>query len=107
MFPCIPTTENDFFTKLFDEARANITQEQAAFEPIKDQYEAVMAQVKEIIDSITDAASATKAAADIPALEHALTSKKEARAMLTAKTKELGLTWNTKAKEYQAAEAEG
>lgn len=84
---------NDFLTRLFDQAKANITAESLAFAPVKAQYDTVMAQVTEIINGVVDIETANAAAVQIPALEHALTSKKEASAMLKAKTDALGIKY--------------
>ena len=100
-------TPNDFLTKLFDEARANIASEQEAFGPIKEQYEQAMSEVREIIDSITDGVTATRAVNSIPGINHALTSLKEARAMFGDKVKALGLVWDAEKKEYTASSKEG
>ena len=93
-------TQNDFMTKLFEQARQNIISENNAYAPQKAQYEETMAQVKAIVDGVTDAASATEAAQVIPTLPHALTSKKEAGAMLLARTNALGLKWDKAAGAY-------
>jgi len=84
---------NDFLTRLFDQAKANIAAESQAFAPVKAQYDAVMAQVVEIIDGVMDIETANAAAVQIPELAHALTSKKEASAMLKAKTDALGIKY--------------
>ena len=97
---------NDFLTKLFEKAKGAIAAENAAYAPIREQYGNVMAQVQEIINGVTDIDTATAAAVSIPALDHALTSKKEAGAMLTAKTKALGLKWNKEAGCYVSAKEE-
>jgi len=93
--------KNDFLTRLFAEARANIAAEVEAFAPEKERYETVMAEVYEIIDGITTVEEANAAAVSIPAFKHALTSMKEASAMLKAKTAELGFVWNKAQKTYQ------
>lgn len=84
---------NDFLTRLFETAKANIAAEDEAFAPIREQYKEVMEQVKVIVDGVTDIDSANAAVATIPTMEHALTSKKEASAMLKAKTDALGLKY--------------
>ena len=84
---------NDFITRIFDTAKANIAAEDEAFAPIREQYKAIMAQVQVIVDGVTDIESANAAVATIPGMEHALTSKKEASAVLKAKTDALGLKY--------------
>lgn len=95
---------NDFLTRIFDKAKANIEAENEAFAPIREQYEKTMIQVQDIIENIIDAETANAAVSSIPALEHVLTSEKEARAMLKAKTDELGLK-HTKSGGYVPKEA--
>lgn len=94
---------NDFLTRLFGQAKASIAAENEAFAPLKAQYDNVMAQVSEIINGVSDIETANAAAVQIPALEHALTSKKEASAMLKAKTDALGLKYTKEG--YVAKEA--
>ena len=62
-----------------------------------------MAQVSEIINGVSDIETANAAAVQIPTIEHALTSKKEASAMLKAKTGALGLKYTKEG--YVAKEA--
>lgn len=100
-----PNDKNDFLTRLFEEARKNIEAENEAFAPIKEQYDAVMIEVNKIIDGIETAEDATAAAASLPKLDHALTSKKEALGLLTAKASALGLVWVKADKVYKQAEA--
>lgn len=87
------TDTNDFLTRIFETAKANIAAEDAAFAPIREQYKEVMAQVTVIINGVTDAESANAAVMTIPGMDHALTSKKEASAMLKAKADSLGLKY--------------
>lgn len=100
-----PADRNDFLTTLFEKARANIAAEAEAFAPVKDQYDKVMEEAKAIIDAIKTAEDATAAVESIPKLDHALTSKKEASALLAAKAAELGFTFDKKEKKYVPAEA--
>ena len=86
-------TANDFISKIFDEARQNIADEENIFAPQRKQYETVMKDVAKLIDGIKDAKSANAAAEQLPKLEHALTSLQEARALLKDKTKELKLKY--------------
>lgn len=95
---------NDFLTRIFDKAKANIEAENEAFAPIREQYDKTMIQVQDIIENIVDAETANAAVSSIPALEHVLTSEKEARAMLKARTDELDLKY-TKSGGYVPKEA--
>lgn len=92
--------KNDFLTHLFERARTTITTENEAFAPQKAQYEAVMETVKEIISGISTIEDANAAASTLPTLDHALTSMKEASAMLTTKTKECGWKWSKEKSSY-------
>lgn len=100
----IPTVganeKNDFLTNLFEKARANIEADNKTFAPQKEQYDTVMQTVNEIVSNISTVEEATAAITALKSLEHALTSKKEASALLAAKTKELGFTFDIKSKSY-------
>ena len=85
--------KNDFLTKLFETARANIDAENTASAGKRDAYEQIMETVRAIVDAVDDAESATAAATELGSMEHALTSKTEARAMLAKRCSELGLKW--------------
>ena len=56
-------------------------------------HDSISLEVKEIIDGVTDINTANDAATTLPALEHSLTSKREASAMLKEKTDALGLKY--------------
>lgn len=100
-----PEDSNDFISRLFDQAKANIAAETKAFEPMKEQYDRVMQTVRDMIATVVDVETANRAAKDIPALAHALTSKKEASAMLKEKTDSLGLRYSNSAGGYIKKEA--
>lgn len=95
-----PNDPNDFITRLFDQAKANIAAEAEALAPIKEQYERVMDTVRQMVDTVIDIETANRAAKDIPTLAHALTSKKEASALLNEKVKSLGLKYSASAGGY-------
>lgn len=101
--PALTDCKNDFMTRLFDEARRNIRAENDVFASLKEQYEKTMVRVAEILEGVVDIETANAAAESIPELEHALTSKKEASAMLKAKANELGLKY-TKEEGFVAKE---
>ena len=86
--------KNDFISKLFDEARANIEHENDSFVEQKQQYGRVMAQVKIVVDAVKDAESANAAVAELMGYAHALTSQKEASVMLNEKAASLGLKYS-------------
>lgn len=97
-----PGMPNDFMTKLFERARQSIIAETEELGKQKKQYDEVMADVKTLVENVVDVDSANLALATISDMEHALTSKKEAGAMLTAKAKEMGLKFDGKARTYVA-----
>ena len=104
-----PADKNEFLTNLFEKARANIEADNEAFTPLKEQYDATMIEVRKILDNIKTVDDANAAVASLPSLNHALTSKKEASALLSEKAKELGFTWDKASKGYivPAAESAG
>lgn len=93
-------TPNDFMTKLFEKARQSIIAENEAYAPQKAKYEEVMGDIHTIIENVIDMDSANLALDTISNLDHALTSKKEAGAMLNAKAKELGLKYSKEVGAY-------
>ena len=102
-----PNDTNDFITRIFAQAKANIAAEAEAYAPIKAQYEAVMETVRKMVDTVTDAESADKVSADIQALAHASTSLKESSKMLKDKAASLGLRYSASAKGFIKAPKEG
>ncbi|MDE6591030.1 MAG: ATP-binding protein, partial [Oscillospiraceae bacterium] len=68
---------NDFMTKLFNQAKANIKAEAEIFAPLREQYEVAMAEGRAIVDTIVDADTANEAMPKIKEIQHALTSKNE------------------------------
>ena len=96
--------KNDFITRLFDTARKNIQAENDVFTPQKKKYEDAMAKVAEILSGVTNLDELNAAYASIGALDHALTSKKEAGVKLNAKAKELGCVFDKAAQAYKVKE---
>ena len=99
------TDTNDFLTRLFEEARSNIEADNEAFAPVREQYKKTMQSVRDALDAVTDAQTATDAASYVASLTHVLTSQKEARALLKEKTDSIGLKWNKETGKYEAQEA--
>ena len=99
------TDTNDFLTRLFEEARSNIEADNEAFAPVREQYKHTMQSVRNALDAVTDAQTATDAASYVASLTHVLTSQKEARALLKEKTDSIGLKWNKETGKYEAQEA--
>jgi len=102
-----PSDKNDFLTRLFDKARTQIQDEVKALNPIKEQYETVMAAAKELIGSATTVDDLNAAKDAIGGMEHALTSKAECGALLKAKAKEIGAVLDKATKTYKAEEVQG
>ena len=94
---------NEFLTKLFAKVRDNLAKESASLAPQKEQYEAAMKEAELIVAEVQSPEDVPVAAKKIKGLAHALTSEKEATAMLKARLTELGIVWNktTKAYEYK------
>lgn len=102
-----PNDENNFISKLFDIAKANIAAEADAYAPIKAQYDAVMETVRKMLESVTDAESANKVSADIQALAHASTSLRESSKLLKDKAASIGLVYSKSAAGFIKAPKEG
>ena len=96
---------NDFLTKLFARVRENLAKESKELAPQKDTYAEAMKEARNICEAVNapdDVALAAKAIGMIP---HALTSEKEAKAMLKARIAELGIVWDKAEKAYKYAES--
>ena len=95
---------NEFLTKLFAKVRDNLAKESASLAPQKAQYETAMKEAELIVAEVQAPEDVPVAAKKIKGLSHALTSEKEATAMLKAKIAELGIVWDKSAKVYRYAE---
>ena len=60
-----------------------------------------MLEARLIVDGVETPEDVSDAAKSIKALNHALTSEKEATALLKAKLAALGIVWNKQAKQYE------
>lgn len=96
---------NDFLTKLFAKVWKNLSKEAANADVEQKQYEEVMKRCKALVESIEDPNTAYNAIKEITSLPHVTTSFKEAKAMFTAKCKELGLVYDKEKKAYVYKEA--
>ena len=92
---------NDFLEKLFAEYNASCEREMAELEEMRERYEAVMREGREIIAGIHDAQSANQLLTRMSQLAHALTSEAELRHEWGARCRELGLVWDKAAKIYR------
>ena len=95
-----PGQKNDFLTRLFEEAKANLAHDMEVFAPQKDAYNQAMTGGKKLIEDAKDLVALTIAAATIKEMPHALTSKAELGAMLGDKAKALGGTWKKEENKY-------
>ena len=91
---------NDFLTRLFGKVKANLQAETEALAPQKEAYETAMVKAREIVAKVETADDIPTAGAQLKEIAHALTSEKEARAMLTAHIAGLGYKWDKEAKAY-------
>lgn len=99
---------NDFLTKLFDTVRDNLRKEASDLAPKQKQYEEIMACVHDMMNVVTDAATANECFAYISDMEHVLSSKAESWNVLRDHAeKNLGLKWDRKRKEFVNAGSEG
>ena len=92
---------NDFLTKLFAKVRENLNAESTSLAPQKEAYDRAMLEARLIVDGVETPDDVPEAAKAIKALNHALTSEKEATALLKAKLAALGIVWNKQAKQYE------
>ena len=92
--------ENNFLTKLFNKVRANLAAESAALSPEKEKYDFAMSIAKKMIDAVNSPAQVQEVVDGLKRLDHALTSEKEATAMLKARCKELDIVWDKVKKTY-------
>lgn len=96
-----PTDKNDFLTRLFEEAKENLKKESEVFLPVKQKYEEIMEQAKDIVEAAQTADDVNKAVEELQKLDHALTSKKESALLLHEKAASLGLTYDKTSKTYR------
>ena len=95
---------NDFLTKLFAKVRENLAAEIKVLAPQKKTYEAAINAAKRICAAVNAPEEVAEAGKAIKGLEHALTSEKEATAMLKARLAELNIVWDKSEKTYRYAE---
>jgi len=91
---------NDFLTKLFAKVRDNLAKESANLAPQKAKYDIAMKMARDICEAVSAPEDVSDAAKALKMLDHALTSEKEATAMLKAKIADLGIIWDKSAKAY-------
>ena len=91
---------NDFMEKLFAKVRANLDAESKALAPEKQKYEAAMVEAREFINNVEKPEDVSECVKALKGIDHALTSEKEATALLKNRIAELGITYDKSAKAY-------
>lgn len=94
------TQQNDFLTKLFEQANKNIQEESKVFEEERKQYQEVMNALNPLIENMT-LENVNEVIEAIKTVPHILTSEKEAKAHFAEKIKELNLVWNKGKQQYE------
>lgn len=94
--------QNDFLTRLFEQANKSLAADAEYFKAEKQSYESAMNEGRNLIDSIKKPEDALKVGNDIKAIKHSLTSLAELRQIFKDKIKELGYTWDSENKCYIA-----
>lgn len=100
-----PGDKNDFLTRLFDEARANIAKDMETFAPQRAAYDKAMKYGRAFIDGADDVDKLNLALSQIGNLDHGLTSKRELGALLNAKAKDLGCKYSKEEGAYVQSNA--
>ena len=98
------TQQNDFLTKLFEQANKNIQEESKVFEEERKQYQEVINKYEPIVESMT-AENANEVMDLIKNIDnHILTSEKEIKDHFAKKIKELNLVWNKDKQHYEVTQ---
>ena len=98
------TQQNDFLTKLFEQANKNIQEESKVFEEERKQYQEVINKYEPIVESMT-AENANEVMNLIKNIDdHILTSEKEIKDHFAKKIKELNLVWNKDKQQYEVTQ---
>lgn len=96
------TDKNDYITRLFEEANANIAKDNEYFAAEKESYEAAMSAGKELIASLETPSDFNGAGEKLKTIKHALTSLDELRQIFRDRVKEKGYVYNREKKCYEA-----
>lgn len=94
---------NDFLTKLFAKVRSNLAKESKELAPQKTAYDEAVKEAKNICEAVNAPEDVPLAVKAIGVLNHALTSEKEAKAMLKKRLEDLNIVWDKAAKAYKYA----
>lgn len=92
--------ENDYLTRLFAQAKANLAAEMEQYGDKRAKYDEAMDEARGVLMNVENADDLNAAMAQLMAMEHALTSKQEIKKMIVAKSKELKLQFNKEAGKY-------
>ena len=92
---------NNLLENLFAEVKANLAAEAESGKIKKAEYESVMQQGRDIINSVSNVKTATAASKQINELPESLTSRDELRCAFKMKLDELGIRWNKEAGKYE------
>ena len=99
------TQQNDFLTKLFEQANKNIQEESKVFEEERKQYQEVMDKYVPVIENMT--VETVQEISDLmQTIEHKLTSKKELSNRFLEKLKSLNMQWNKEKQQYEVKQEE-
>ena len=95
------TIQNDFLTKLFEQANKNIQEESKIFETERKECEELVNKYSEIISTMT-IENVNEIMEQIKSINnHILTSEKEIKDHFKKKIEELNLVWNKETKQYE------
>lgn len=89
-----PGQPNVFLTNLFQAAQKRISEEAQLYRGEREAYQTAVEQGKAVIETVVDPDTAKAASDLISGLSHALTSKRELRALLNRRLKEQGIQYN-------------
>lgn len=92
--------ENDFLTRLFATAKANLSAEMEQYGGKRAKYDETMSEAKDVLLNVENADDLNAAMAQLMAMEHALTSKAEVKKLIVQKAKELNLKFDKEAGKY-------
>lgn len=105
----VPTLQsgqpNNFLTSLFQAAQKRISDEAQIYQGERDAYQEAMEQGKAAINTVADSDTAKVASDIIAGLNHALTSKRELRALFNKRLKEQGIQYNKESNCFERVEA--
>lgn len=89
-----PGQPNVFLTELFQAAQHRISEEAKMYQAERDAYRAAMEHGRAVIETVAGPDTAKEASDIISGLSHALTSKRELRALFHERLKEQGIQYN-------------